>query len=82
VNSSPYSYIYFNCYSLSFFNVNGSVHRESMSIIFQQDATVYSLLYFCKLLYIFRVVTSPIIRSLYKCNNKIWHWSSFGKCSV
>jgi len=39
------------------------VRRESMSIIVQQDATIYSLLYFCKLLYMFRVVTSPIIRS-------------------
>jgi len=28
-----------------------------MSIIVQQDATVYSLIYFCKLLYMFRVVT-------------------------
>jgi DNA topoisomerase VI subunit A len=30
--------------------VHGSVHRESMSIIAQQDATMYSLLHFCKLL--------------------------------
>ena len=36
-----------------------------MSIIVQQDATMYSLLYFCKLLYMFRVVTPPIIRSTY-----------------
>ena len=34
-----------------------------MSIIVQQDATMYSLLYLCKLLYVFRVVTPPIIRS-------------------
>jgi hypothetical protein len=27
------------------FYVNGSVHRESMSIIAQQDANIYSLLY-------------------------------------
>jgi hypothetical protein len=32
------------------FYVHGSVYRESMSIIVQQDATIYSLLYFCKLL--------------------------------
>jgi hypothetical protein len=38
-----------------------------MSIIVQQDATIYSLLYFCKLLYMFRVVTPPIIRSTYNC---------------
>jgi len=37
-----------------------------MSIIFQQDAAIYNLLYFCKLLYMFRVVTPPIIRST--CN--------------
>jgi hypothetical protein len=29
-----------------------------MSIIVQQDATTYSLLYFCKLPYMFRVVSS------------------------
>jgi len=34
-----------------------------MSIIVQQDATIYSLLYFCKLLYMYRVVTPPIIRA-------------------
>jgi hypothetical protein len=44
-------------------NVHGSVHRESVSIIVQHDASMYSLLYFCKLLYMFRVITPPIIRS-------------------
>jgi hypothetical protein len=43
----------------------------SMSIIVQQDATMYSLLYFCKLLYMFRVVTPPIIRNTYNCNYSI-----------
>ena len=33
-------------------------------------------LYFCKLLYMFRVVTPPIIRSTYNCNHSIWHWSN------
>ena len=64
------------------FNFHGSVPRESMSIIVQQDATMYNLLYFCKLLYVFRVVTPPIIRSTYNCNYSIWHWSNFGKCGV
>jgi hypothetical protein len=64
------------------YNIHGSVHRESMSITGQQDATMYTLLYFCKLLYMFRVVTPPIIRSTYNCNCSIWHWSNFGKCSV
>jgi len=40
----------------------------------RQDATMYSLLYFCKLFYMFRVVTPPIIRSTYNCNYRIWHW--------
>jgi hypothetical protein len=56
-------------------------YTESLSIIVQQDATMYSCLYFCKLLYMFRVVTPPIIRSTYNCNYSIWHWSNFRKCS-
>jgi len=69
---------------MSTFNVHGSVHRESMSIIVQQDATMYSLLYFCKLLYMLRVVTPPIIRSTYNCNYSAWYWSYFGNamCEV
>jgi hypothetical protein len=58
------------------FYVHGSVNLESMSIIVQQDATIYSLLYFCKLLYTFRVVTLPIIRSTYNGNYSISHWSN------
>jgi len=44
------AYILTNIHSLHTFYVHGSVHRESMSIIVQQDVTIYSLLYFCKLL--------------------------------
>ena len=58
------------------------MHRESMSIIVQQDKTMYRLIYFCKLLYMFCVVNLPIIRSTFNCNYSIWHWSNFGKCSV
>jgi len=51
------------------------VNKElKMSMIVEQDATIYSLLYSCKLLYIFRVVPPPIIRSTYNCNYSIWHW--------
>jgi len=50
--------------------------NSKVSIIVQQDATIYSLLYFCKLLYMFRVVTPPIITSTYNCNYSIWHWSN------
>jgi len=53
---------------------HGSVHHESMSI--QQDVTMYSLLYFRKLLYMFRVVTSPIVRSTCNCNYSFRHWSN------
>jgi len=39
-----------------FFNIHGSVHRESNLITVQQDATVFSLLYFCWQLYMFQVM--------------------------
>ena len=71
-----------HCESMSIINDHGSVHLKSMSIIVQQDATMYSLLYSCKLLYKFWVVTPPITRSTYNCNYSICHWSNFGKCSV
>jgi len=44
-------------------------------ITVQQDATVFSLLHFCRQLYMFRVLT-PIIRSSYSCNYCFWHWSA------
>ena len=54
-----------------FFYVHVSVHRESMSIIVQQDATTNSFLYFSKLFYIFVVpcimLNSEIIPT--RCNN-------------
>jgi len=39
---------------------------EVMPIIVEQDSTLYSLLYYCELLYTFRVIPSPIIRSTCK----------------
>jgi len=45
------------------FYVHGSVHRESKSTIVQHDANTYILLYSFKLLYLFPVVSPPIIRS-------------------
>jgi len=48
----------------------------TMSVNVQQYATIYSLLYFSKLLYMFRVVLSPIIRSTCNCNYSIWNWSN------
>jgi hypothetical protein len=50
--------------------------RGLISIIVQQNATTYSLLYFCKLLYMFRMLIPPIIRSTCNCNYSIWHWSN------
>jgi hypothetical protein len=47
-----------------------------MSVIDKQNVTIYSLLYFCKTLYMFRVVTPPIIRKTYNCNYRMWHWSN------
>ena len=56
-------------------------YPDSLSIIVQKNVTMYSLLYFCKLLYVFRVVTPPIIRRSYNCNHSIWHCSnSFCYC--
>jgi len=57
------------------FYIHGSVHHESNLIAFQQDATVFSLLYLCRQLYIFRVLTINIRRS-YNCNYSYWHWSA------
>jgi hypothetical protein len=79
IHSSDTAFIYTLCSRLYYnwhivFNVHGSVHRKSMPIMVQQDATRYSLLYFCKLLFMFRMVTPPIIRSTYNCNYSIWHW--------
>jgi hypothetical protein len=39
----------------------------------QQYATVFSLLHFCRQLYMFRVLT-PIIRSWYSSNYSFWYW--------
>ena len=44
-------------------------------IIVQQGATVFRLLYFCRQLYMFRVMT-PVIRSSYNLNYGFWHWST------
>ena len=51
------------------------MHRESNLIIAQEDATLFSLLHFCRQLYMFRVLT-PIISSSYICNYSFWHWST------
>ena len=37
---------------------------------------LHGLLYLCNLLYMFRLLILPIIRSTYNCNYSIWHWSN------
>jgi len=50
-----------------------SVHREGYLNIVQNNATVFRFLYFCRQLYMFRVLT-PNIRSSYSCNYSLWCW--------
>ena len=77
-----YTHIHIHTYTHTHTHTHTAETDNTMSMIVQREATTYSLLYFCKLLYMFRVVTPPIIRSTYKCNYSIWHGSNFGKCSV
>jgi len=56
------------------FNVYESVHRKYIPIYIQQAATL-QFIYIWKLLYMFRVVLSPIIRSAYNCIYIIWYLS-------
>ena len=56
------------------FNVHGSMYRNNILIYIQQDATLH--IYFIrKLLYMFRVVPPPIIRSTNNCTYSIWYLS-------
>ena len=45
-------------------------------IYFQKGATLHSLFISGKLLYVFRVVSSPIIRSTHNCIYSIWYLSN------
>ena len=56
------------------FNVHGSVHCNNILIYIQQDASLHSF-FIWKLLYIFRMVPSPIIRSANNCIYSIWYLS-------
>jgi len=64
------------CQVFIFLCVYGFVHRESMSILVQQDVTIYSSLYFCRLLYTFRMIIPPLISSTCNCNYSVWHRSN------
>jgi len=62
----------FNIYPVySFLNVHVSLHRNNIVIYIQQDATLH-ILFFWKLLNMFRVVLPPIIRSANNCIYSIW----------
>jgi len=37
---------------------------------------LYTVYFICKLLYMFRVVSPPIIRSRNNCIYSIWYWST------
>jgi len=55
--------------------VEVNVKRSTYVLIhFQRDATLHSLFISGKLLYMFRVVSSPIIRSTYNCICRIWYF--------
>ena len=56
------------------FNVHGSIIVSIFFLIyFQQDAKLLSLFISGKLLYVFWVVSPPIIRSTHNCIYSIWH---------
>jgi hypothetical protein len=48
----------------------------SNQIYFQQDATLHSLFISGKQLYVFRVLSPPIISSTHNCIDSIWHLSN------
>ena len=50
-------------------------HLNVLLIYFQQDATVHNLFISGKLLYMFRVVTPPVIRSTHNRIYSIWYLS-------
>ena len=49
------------------------IYFKFLLIYFQRDVTSHSLFISGKLLYVFRVVSSPIIRSTYNCIYSIWY---------
>ena len=55
---------------------NCSLFLIFLLIYFQQDATLHSLFISRKLLYVFRVVSPPIIRSTHNCIYSIWYLSN------
>jgi hypothetical protein len=57
------------------FNVYGSVHRKNILIYISNKTQRYTVYFIWKLLYLFRVVPLPIIRSANNCICSIWYLS-------
>ena len=58
------------------FNVQGSVHRKYIPNKYPTRCNITQLIYILKLLYMFRVVPPPIIRSTHNCIYSIWYFSN------
>jgi len=56
-------------------NVHGSVHPKNILIYISNKMQRYTVYFIWKLLYMFRVVPPPIIRSAYSCIYSIWYLS-------
>jgi hypothetical protein len=65
-------------YNVAVFNAHGSVHCKNILIYIQQMQR-YTFYFIWKLLYMFRGVPPPIIRSTYNCIYSIWYLSD-GYC--
>jgi len=63
---------YFTCRVL-YIKTYAHLWSHYFFIYFQQDAALHSLFISGKLLYMFWVVSSPIIRSTYNCIYRIWY---------
>ena len=55
------------------FYIQGSVHREIHANNCPRRCKYIQIIYICKPLYMFRVVSPPIIRSSCHCIHSIWH---------
>ena len=70
--------IFFKRQHSVFPKINPNQAQNNIQFKFNNCPTRYdlfSLLHFCRQLYMFRVLT-PIIRSSYNCNYSFWHWST------
>ena len=67
--------LHFHC-SCGYANTPYCYVTRTLSLLLNNCPTrcgLFSLLYFCRQLYMFRVLT-PIIRSSYNCNYSFWYW--------